>query len=484
MEEQKLDASVPEVRQKFGREVTRGFRRDMTAFIRTLDKDCSIFYNGGHVGPELRPSVPAYTHFELESLPSGGWGYLHFPISMRYARTLGHDCMGMTGRFHTSWGDFHSLKNPAALQFECFQMLALGAKCSVGDQLHPSGRIDPATYDLIGDVYAEVERKESWCRGARPVVDIGVFAPEEFMGGRTPPPALGVTRILQETAQQFDFVDSATPELERYRLLILPDEITVDPELQARLSGYLSGGGALIASHRSGLAPGGEAFAVEELGVRLKGDAPFSPDYIRPRPALGIEWPDTELVMYLRGFEVELAGGETLADVLVPYFNRTWEHYSSHRHTPSTGRVAYPGAVRNGRAVYFAHPVFTQYSWNAPFWCKALVRGAVDLLLPEPVLRIGGPSTLLATVNDQRAERRWVVHLLHYVPERRGRDFDVIEDVIPVDDVEVSLRIPGRVRAVRAVPRGTALPFAEKDGRVDCVLPRLEGHQMLAFELA
>ena len=198
MAEEGLNASVAEDRLAFGREVTRGFRSDLTAFIRTLDQHCSIFYNGGHVGPELRPSVPTYTHFELESLPSGGWGYLHFPISMRYARTLGKDCLGMTGRFHTSWGDFHSLKNPAALQFECFQMLALGAKCSVGDQLHPSGRIDPATYDLIGGVYAEVERKEPWCRGARPVVDIGVFAPEEFIGGRTPPPAMGVTRILQE----------------------------------------------------------------------------------------------------------------------------------------------------------------------------------------------------------------------------------------------------------------------------------------------
>ena len=151
MAEEGLNASVAEDRLAFGREVTRGFRSDLTAFIRTLDQRCSLFYNGGHVGPELRPSVLTYTHFELESLPSGGWGYLHFPISMRYARTLGKDCLGMTGRFHTSWGDFHSLKNPAALQFECFQMLALGAKCSVGDQLHPSGRIDPATYDLIGE---------------------------------------------------------------------------------------------------------------------------------------------------------------------------------------------------------------------------------------------------------------------------------------------------------------------------------------------
>jgi hypothetical protein len=217
--------------------------------------------------------------------------------------------------------------------------------------------------------------------------------------------------------------------------------------------------------------------------VRLVGDAPYSPDYIRPRAALGKGWPDTELVMYLKGLEVEATGGEVVADVIAPYFNRTWEHYSSHRHTPSTGEVAYPGAVRHGRTLYFAHPVFTQYSRNAPRWCKTLVRNAVDLLLAEPVLRVEGPSTLLSAVNEQSAEGRWVVHLLHYVPERRGADFDVIEDVIPVDDVGVSLRVPERVRAVRAVPEGSDLPFEEKDGRVSCVLPRLEGHQMLAFEL-
>ena len=95
----------------------------------------------------------AYTHFELESLPSGGWGYLHFPLTMRYARTLGLDCLGKTGKFHTSWGDFHSFKNAEALQYECFRMLALGAKCSIGDQLHPVGKIDPHVYDLVGSVY-------------------------------------------------------------------------------------------------------------------------------------------------------------------------------------------------------------------------------------------------------------------------------------------------------------------------------------------
>ena len=37
------------------------------------------------------------THLELESLPTGGWGYDHFPFSARYCQGLGVDYLGMTG---------------------------------------------------------------------------------------------------------------------------------------------------------------------------------------------------------------------------------------------------------------------------------------------------------------------------------------------------------------------------------------------------
>src|SRR5690606_3480483 len=108
-------------------------------------KDCTIFYNAGNVGPADRGTFETQTHLELESLPSGGWGYMHFPVAQRYARTSGKRTLGMTGKFHLAWGDFHAYKNPAALQFECFHMLALGAGCSIGDQLHPRGALDPPT---------------------------------------------------------------------------------------------------------------------------------------------------------------------------------------------------------------------------------------------------------------------------------------------------------------------------------------------------
>ena len=91
------------------------------------------------------------------------------------ARTLGLDYLGQTGKFHTSWGDFHSFKNLPALRFEYLRMLAHGAKCLIGDQLAPSGRIDPTVYDLVGEVYGEIARKEPWCASARPVTEIGVL---------------------------------------------------------------------------------------------------------------------------------------------------------------------------------------------------------------------------------------------------------------------------------------------------------------------
>jgi hypothetical protein len=389
--------------------------------------------------------------------------------------------MGMTGKFLTSWGDFHSFKNPEALQFECFQMLAHGAKCSVGDQLLPHGEICQTTYNLIGSVYSEVEKKEQWCVDAVPQVDIALMSTEEFTGERIPIPVAGAVRLLQEAGQQFDIVDTRS-DLAPYKVVILPDEVPVSGEFAARLQAFSAAGGSVIASFKSGLNPAGDAFALNLWGVSLKGDAPFCPDFLLPGETLSRNLPQTEHVMYLKGMEVTAQpGAEVLAETIVPYFNRTWEHFCSHRHTPSAGSVGYPGIVKSGQNVYFMHPVFSQYAKNAPRWVKQLVVNALDAVLPEPILRVDAPSTMLATVTAQPAQNRCVVHLLHYIPERRGQDFDVIEDVIPIYEVGVSVRVAKPVTGVETAPGGQTIPFAQADGRVVFVLPKLDGHEMVVL---
>lgn len=493
-----LDTAKPEHVSRYARDVLDRFRVEMTHHIRSLDAKCTIFYNAGHIGPKSRPTIDCYTHLEMESLPSGGWGYVHFPLSVRYVRTLGKDSLGMTGKFHTSWGDFHSYKNPAALQFECFQMLALGAKCSIGDQLHPSGILDAATYKLIGSVYAEVEKKEPWCRKAAALTDIAVLSPEEFIHERIPEPSAGIVRMLQEGRQQFDILDSRG-DFSPYKVLILPDAIAMDEALAKKIGDYVAKGGSLIATYESGLDAEKAQFLLPQLGVTKVDDTPIDGsgkpargrsyprnnyvDYIKPTGRIGKGLEPAEHVMYLRGLRIAAdEGAQVLAPAIRSYFDRTPEHFCSHKQTPSSGEVEQPAIVRKGRCIYFAHPIFTQYYRSAPRWCRVLFLNALEQLLPEPLLRIDAPTTALATLNQQPEEKRWILHLLHYIPERRGKDFDIIEDVIPLADVKASVRVPSKPAKITAVPDGEDIPFTHKGGSATFTIPKVVGHQMIAIQ--
>ncbi len=493
-----FDPSNGDERRRFGRQVVNRFKQELSAHVRSYSAEATIFYNAGHIGPRHWEVLEEYSHWELESLPSGGWGYMHFPLAQRYARTLGNDCLGMTGKFHTSWGDFHSYKNEAALQFECFQMLALNAKCSIGDQLHPTGRNDQATYDLVGAVYAEVVQKEPWCMGAQPVTEIALLTPEEWTGQRLTPETMGAIRMLQEGGHQFDIVDSRG-DFGPYRVLILPDIAPFGPQLAAKVEAYIASGGRVIASFEAGLKVDGSDFALSEWGVEKTGDGPTDPsgalvrgrnfakgdyvDYLLAEGSLVRGMRETEYVMYMRGLPIAAAeDAEVLGSVVPSYFDRDWRHFCSHRQTPSTGEMAGPAVVRRQNVIYFAHPIFRQYNQNAPRWCKLMLLNALDLLLPNPLLRHQGPTSVLAAINAQTDKNRWIVHLLHYIPERRGLDFDVIEDVIPLHDLAVSLRMDGPVKSIRSVPQGEELRFVTVGGRVNFLLPKLNGHQMVEVQ--
>ena len=497
MLEQGLDPSLKTDRLTYAQQMLDGFKSELTAFVRERNSECTIFYNAGHVGPATRPSLPAYTHLELESLPSGDhWGYLHFPYSIRFARRLGPDCLGMTGKFHTEWGDFHSFKNQAALEFECFQMLAHSAGCSIGDQLHPDGELCPHVYELIGRVYEQVEDREPWCRDAEPVVEIGVFTPEEWSGENLPPAALGTVRLLQEAGLQFDIIDSQS-DLFRYRLLILPDRIPVDTELAQNLSAYLQRGGRVLASFESGLDPADTDFALPKFGVQrdteqvcdeagnpVRGQYFFQHDfidYIKPRPPFGVGLAQTEYALYTTGLRVSPVGkGEILADTVLPYFYRSWRQFCSHRQTPSSGQVAGAAIVASEQTVYFSHPMFEIYHRWAPRWCKSLVLNAIDRLLESRLVRHNGPTSLQVTLTSQPGRRN--VHLLHYIPERRCEKIDIIEDVIPLHDLEVSVHIDRSVCGVAAVPQQQPLDFTQQSDRVEFTLPVLRGHQIIEIQ--
>jgi len=479
-----LNPAAPADRARHSKLVLDAFKRHFTQVVRSQNDTCTIFYNAGHIYPDWRPILDTYTHLELESLPSGGWGYAHFPITMRYARRLGLDCLGMTGKFHTTWGDFSSFKHPEALEYEIFTQVANGAKCSIGDQLHPTGEICPETYRLIGGVYRRVEELEPWLQGAEALAEVAVLNPEAVgkEDARVDSAASGAYHMLVESHHQFDFVDCES-DLSRYSVLILPDKITLEGDFLAKVESFLDAGGSVLASHRSGLGAEGREFALPHLNISFVREAEFSPDFVLALEPINQGTPSVPHVMYDRGLEVApLEKSRILAETYDPYFNRTYEHFCSHQHTPLKGKAPRPAVVAGTRSIYVAHPVFSMYHRRgARFW-KQLAMNSLALLLPDPLVRTNAPTTAQITVTRQAAEQRTMLHVLHYIPERRADSLDTIQDRIPLHNITVALRCENPPSRAYLAPDGTALDCTWEDGYAEVTVPVVDGYAVVVLE--
>ncbi|KWX79766.1 beta-galactosidase [Paenibacillus riograndensis] len=445
-----------------------------------------IFHNGGHIARGRRDLAFMNDHLELESLPTGGWGYDHFPLSARYAQTLGVEFLGMTGKFHTSWGEFGGYKHPNALRYETALSIANGAGCSIGDQLHPDGHMDEATYALIGEAYREVESKEAWCTKATNVADIALLSleaagvhPQAQTGGRKPPSDAGAARILLEGKFLFDVIDKEH-DFTAYKVLILPDYVAVDEGLRGQLELFLEQGGKILATGWSGLDPEGTQFAVD-FGARHVEANPYRPDYFRPAFKPG-SLQEASFIFYAQGQKIELAGGTELGRREDPYFNRDVFTFCSHQHSPSSYTNGGPGMVENSNGIYIAWNVFEDYAAKGSLIVKETVLHALNRLLPDKTLHTNLPAQGVVTLQEQKEEKRLVNHLLYASPVRRGENIEVIEDIIPLYDVQVSVRTEGRVKNVYLAPQMTPLSFSREEQNVHYTVPVLECHQMVVLD--
>jgi hypothetical protein len=105
-------------------------------------------------------------------------------------------------------------------------------------------------------------------------------------------------------------------------------------------------------------------------------------------------------------------------------------------------------------------------------------------LLPDPLVKHDGPSTLQITVTNQPDHNRWVIHLLHFIPERRSKELDVIEDVIPLFNVKLFVRTPQEIREAVLVPDGASLTVRHEGPYLIFQVPRIDGHSMVSLAFA
>ena len=446
--------------------------------VRKYSDTATIYQNGGHVPKGGYNYINMNTHLELESLPTGGWGYDHFPLSAAYVRSLKDiEFLGMTGKFHQSWGEFGGFKHPNALIYETSLSVASGAGCSIGDQMHPLGEMNMSTYGLIGKAYGLIEEKEPWLNGALNMADIAVLSAESITGERDEKADFGANRMLLENKYLYNFIDT-TMDFSAYKMLILPDMGGFDDATAQRIKEFAEKGGKIIASGEA-LVRNGEFFL--DAGAKYVGENEFSPTYLIP--AYETANGNTEYIMRCNSYKFDITDGEAVAFMQNPYFNRTAEHFCSHMHAPNNPENTFPGAVIKGNVAYIGWDIFTAYANHGHICFKELFTFiAKTLMADETTVLVDMPDRAVMTYTRQEKENRNILHLLFAHTTVRGENTEVIEDTVPLYNVKCSVKCDAKPEKISLVPSGEELDFEYNNGRATFVVPKVDIHQMVEIK--
>ncbi len=470
-----LDIENAEDRESFAQLVLNKYIEKTNEAVRKHSATATIFHNSGHVPKGDYRYIDRNTHLELESLPTGGWGYDHFPLSAAYVRTVkDKDYLGMTGKFHHSWGEFGGYKHPNALIYETALSVANGAGCSIGDQMHPLSELNTATYNLIGKAYSLIEEKEPWLDGAVNVADIAVLSAEATIKNRDTKADIGANRMLLENHFLYNFIDE-TADLSKYKLLVLPDVSGYSPEMTEKIKTFARNGGKIIATGESIVKDGK---FILDFGAEYEGKNEFNPTYFIPE--FDTVNGKTEYVMRCDFNKFTSTEGEIVAYMQNPYFNRTLEHFCSHAHAPNNPTENFHGAVINKNVAYIGWDIFTAYANHGHLCFKELFTYIIKKMMgDETTVFATLPDRAVLTYTTQEKENRNILHLLFAHTTVRGKNTEVIEDTVPLYNIKCSVKCDKKPSSVRLVPSGENLDFTFVDSRAEFTVPEVNIHQMV-----
>jgi hypothetical protein len=437
---------------------------------------------------------------DIEALPTAHWGYPYYPMMARFVRALGIPFTGLTGRFQTEWADFGGLKSKNQLRLEVASIVALGGGVSVGDQAPPSGSLDRAVYDTIGEAYEYLDDVEEYLSGAVPLAEAALLVDgpmvtdfariESQIDPAVREGALGMARLLTEHRVQFDVVEAGTVDLERYNVIFVPDGLPFREQTIAALEAFRVRGGRIIHATTPQASLASMPW-LRGLGIVDTEPSPFSPAYAVMTPRSRAQHSDFEFALYdgaMRWRRASDADDSVLAVLGEPRFQRSAEQFTSHGHSPVHVKTDYVVVAANAEFGAFAFPVGTGYQRHG-YWIYAEMFGEVlRTVFPDQIVRSDAPPSveLALTYQPSTSESppRVVVHAVNFTAAaRRGGHLEYYDHVAPIHDVDVGLRLGVKVKRVRAARAAQELAFSDHDDEVRFSVPVVHQSELIVVEL-
>ncbi|MFV0606506.1 MAG: alpha-amylase family protein [Niabella sp.] len=452
--------------------------KDLRELITKYHPQATVFFNTAtHINNKAifkQRLFDMNTHAELEDLPTTWGGYDKLPLEAKYHLQQGTPAVAMSGKFHKAWGEFGGFKHPDAIKYEASAMVSFGASCNFGDQLHPSGEMDLETYRNIGEAYKYVEKIEKYGPGGIPVSKLGIWLTLNNEADH------GIVNMLLQLHQ--DFIVADENRLSNLELLIIPGSNCLSSAQAKKINDWVKKGGKLIVFGNGALNKESNQFILD-VGCEYKSKSAYNFDYTSVKPLMGKGIVKSPFLNYEPGLLVKPTSGVVLANIREPYFNRTYSHYSSHRETPyKLEDSAFPAIVKNGNVIFFAHQLDRLYYTHGVRIHRELVKNAIEILYKHPILKVNKlPSAGRVSLLKQVKQHRYVVHLLYGPPILRG-EVEVIEDLVPISNVQIELDVPETVKNIYQIPDGKKLKYRRIENKIVIDVPAFTMHTGIVLE--
>ncbi len=470
MKELGLDYTKEEDAKKYYILKRQSFMENCRSILRKYHPKATIFFNSGGAAWD-RPEFHEYSsHFEMEDLPTSWGGYDRLPMRAKFFAQSGKPYLAMTGKFHLNWGEFGGYKHPDAIKYEICSMALYGAGCSIGDHMHPDGVMDLVTYENIGKAYGYLEKIAPYCYGGKPTAKLGLYPHTDKSEGQ------GLACLL--SASQIDF-EIADKDFSGFDLIIFPSGAKTNDEVIKRLKDYLAQGGKLLC-FGDGLVKDSE-FLID-VGAKYLGAPNFDCDYIHTTEK-NEKLPDAPLLCYYCGHQIEATTGEIVTNRITSFFRKSDKTFCDYRHVPyDKEQKVGVSAVKKENIVYDCHPLGTIYEQYGSLYHRHYFLHLLNALEYVPAFKVDGlGSAGRATLIDQPERKRYCFNMVYAIPTKHGKA-EVIEDIFPVFNVRIILRVPKQIKRAYLPLSGEELEIVKNGDEQSVLVPKVLCHETVVFE--
>ncbi len=494
--------------REFRRITRHDFIADARKVIKGINPDAVVMWNGG--GNPFESDVESDSLIDKLSLERQDW-------TARWLRNLGKPFEILIKRGCYHWSDW-TLAPLAYHKTAAATILASGGMLHLGDAGVPNGTLQEGVYDQLSEVFSFIESLEPFIKGASSVPNIAVLhsvksnllsewvtppdAPSP-MGFRMDqlPHLRGLYRLLVESHCHFDIIpEEKLSQLERYKLLILPDQLHLSDSEADLIRKYVRDGGRIIASFRTGMygADGEElpqSVLADAFGVSFHGKPPYSVGYILPEGELARGLPDIPLVVsplgipgrirkhgaYWGGYYARPESAKRLAQMVDPRIERSEKQWVSHGQAEPYRVTDFAAASLNsygsGKAVYISYPVFRAHlAANYPLLAQFL-RHLITLVCPDEVVKVTSEGPLDVTLNKRPGE--YILHLIATDPRDVAQIGSAADYHRPTYDVCIDLEAPAAKTVSLPLKGNSEVAFKKKNGRITFTIPKVDVHELV-----